>query len=199
MPTLVEAERIIVRVQGGPLRHVRSTLLCSGIAELRTRGLLDTYLRHLPKQAADILIPAVAGTWLPLEIGHAHYIACDALGLNPEECAAIGGASGTRLQQSLLQTFVRLAQGAGASPLTLFPAYPRVYNRHFDGGSLALSRLGPKDVSLELRDFPFARYAYFRHGFRGMNAEGLKLFARTVYVRETSSSPTSIVLRISWA
>ena len=190
--------KVIVRQQGGRVRHVRSTLLISGIAELRARGLLDTYVKWLPREAADVLFPGVAATWLPVEIGEAHYGACDRLGLNPEECFAIGGSSGTRLQQSLLQTFVRLAQGAGVSPLSLFPAYPRIWGRHFDGGNLVIDRVGPKDVTMEIRDFPYATHPYFRHGFRGMNTEGLKLFARTVYVRETFCGPTALTLRISW-
>ena len=189
---------VVVRLQGGPVRRVRSTLLCSGVAELRTRGLFDAYFRGLSKEAADVLVPGVAATWLPVAVGESHYAACDSLGLNPEECFAIGGASGTRLQHALLQTFLRLAQGAGASPLTLFPAYPRIWGRHFDGGNLVVHRVGPKDLTMEIRDFVYARFAYFRHGFRGMNTEGLKLFARTVCVREMSFGNTSLTLRVSW-
>lgn len=194
----VGGDKVIVRMPSQAARYVRSTLLCSGVAELRTRGHLDRYLAHLPKEAADVLIPGVAATWLPIEIADAHYAACDRIGLNPEECFAIGQSSGTRLQHSVLQTFARLAQGAGANPLTLFQSYGRLWNRNFEGGGVTITRAGPKDVILEARDFPLPRYAYFRHGYRGMNEIGLRLFARTVYVREIGHTPTSLSLKISW-
>ena len=51
-----------------PLRRVRSTLLCSGLVELRARGLLDDYLRVLDPAAAPTLLEAVAANLFVREL-----------------------------------------------------------------------------------------------------------------------------------
>lgn len=189
---------VLVRLEDGPLRHVRSTLLCSSIAELRTRGLFDRYVTLLSKATADTLVPGVAATWLPVAIAMEHYDACEQLSVSADEAYAFGAASATRVQHAFLKTFVAVARGAGAGPLTVLPKYPRLWGRHFSGGNIVVTRAGPKDVLLDIRDVSLARYAFFRHAYRGANDAALRMLATTVYVREQRSSATSLCLRLSW-
>lgn len=189
---------VLARVGEGPLRQVRSTLLCSSVAELRRRGFFEPYIRNLSAATADILVPGVASTWLPLEVAMEHYEACERLTIGADDAYAFGAASAERVQHAFLRTFVAVARGAGAGPLTVLPKYPRMWGRHFAGGNVVVTRAGAKDVLLDIRDVPLARYAFFRNAFRGANDAALRMFASTVYVREQRSSPTSFCLRLSW-
>ncbi len=47
---------------------------------------------------------------------------------------------------------------------------------------------------------PFVRIPYFRHGFIGVQAAGLRLFASKVYVREIVElgTDTTLITAISW-
>lgn len=190
---------VLVRFEDGPLRHVRSTLLCSSIAELRTRGFFTQYIGLLRKEVADILVPGVVATWLPFEVAMDHYAACDRLPIGADDAYAFGATSAARVQHTFLKTFVAVARGAGAGPLTVLAKYPRLWGRHFSGGNLLVTRTGPKDVLIDIRDVPLARYAFFRHAFRGGNDAALRMLTSTVYVREQRASPTSFCVRLSWA
>lgn len=189
---------VLSQVRAGPLRHVRSTLLCSSVTEIRKHGLFDAYVNGLPRAAVDVLVHGVAATWLPVEIAEAHYAACDRLGINADEAIRFGATSADRVQHSFLKTLLLVARGAGATPLLAFARCPRLWGRHFEGGNVTVTRAGQKDVTVDIRDFSLARSSFFRHAFRGGNEAALRLFASTVVVRELGSSPTSLLLRMSW-
>ncbi len=182
-----------------PLRRVRSTLLCSGLVELRARGLLDDYLRVLDPAAAPTLLQAVAGTWLDLDVCFAHFAACDAV-VSSDIAFAIGGSSGKRVQQSALATLVRLATGAGATPWTIFANYERLWSRIFEGSKVTIEKAGPKDAIIVYEGMPLARFAYFRHALRGTNDGALRLFASNLFVRELPqhTTHTSLRYRVAW-
>src|SRR4051812_48379355 len=64
-----------------PTERFRSTWLASSLRSLRERGLIDAYVQHLPREHHEAILSSVAGTWLPIATGMAHYRACDALSL----------------------------------------------------------------------------------------------------------------------
>lgn len=189
---------VLAHHQGGTVRHVRSTLLWSSITELQARGHYDAYVSHLPGSVAEVVSTTLAATWLPIEIGDAHFAACERLGLAPEVAEEIGGSSCRRLQQSLLNSFTFVARGT-TDPLALFAAYPRVWNRYFDGGGMIAYQVGPKEVHMELREIPFFRYRYCHHAIRGMTRALVALFADTGTVREVAATSSSVAVRVSWA
>lgn len=191
-------EEVVARVHGGPIRHVKSTVICSSLASLRALGLFDAYRKLLAPVHADEVLSAIAGTWLPIDAGVAHYRACDALGLDRDAIVSLGTASIRRMQQSVFNTLGLLAQQVGADPWTILPAYPRLWNRHFDGGGVTVTKLGPKDALCELRDLPFCRFAYFRTAHAEQVRYGTSRFASTVRVREHASTATSLAIAVSW-
>ena len=198
MLTPVDPSEVLVRSHGGVIRHIRSTVLCSSVTELRARGLFDRYRAIVPDAAAEQILSAVAATWMPIATAEAHFGACELLGVSGNDVFEMGRASGQRLQQSVANAFLLLARGVGVTPLAIFPTYARVWGRHFDGGTVIVERVGPKDVVLAIREQPLMRYAYFRHGFRGMTDAVVRMFAQTVYVRETAATALSATLRIAW-
>lgn len=177
---------------------MRSTLLWSSITELQARGLYDAYVSYLPDPVREVISTSIAATWLPIEAGDAHFAACERLDLDREVAVEIGSSSCRRLQQSLLNSFLFLARTGDATPLTLFPAYPRVWNRYFDGGGVVAYQVGPKDVHLELKDIPFFRYRYCHHAILGMTQSLVAMFAETATVREVGATSTSVAVRVSW-
>jgi len=182
------------------LRRVRSTLICSGLTELRQRGLFDTYVERLPPETREIIVTSVAGLWLPVDVALDHFRAVESLGLSADVAFEIGAGSGKRIQQSVLSTLVRLAAGAGANPRTVFQNYGRLWSRIFDGGTFQIDHHGPKDAVIEYSNLPPCQFSYFRNAFRGANDAGLRLFTRVVYVRELGGRATDdgMALRVSW-
>ena len=79
------------RAAVAPLTHLRSTLLGASILALKHHGLYERYLAQLPDARRDEILLAVAGQWLPIELGEIHYNACDAMGLPEDEIVAIAG------------------------------------------------------------------------------------------------------------
>jgi hypothetical protein len=182
------------------LKALRSTIVVSGIAVFRARGIFDAYSANLDKKARDALLTTVAGTWLPADLTMAHFAAVDAIGMAADDCFDIGATSARRFGETLWGTAVRMTRAAGIDPWTIFGMYDRMWKRSFDGGGFVVSRSGPKEAFVEIRAMPFSRHAYFRHALRGTHHAVLELFAKTVYVREVpqKTHPEGFSMRIAW-
>jgi hypothetical protein len=185
-----------------PVRFVRSTLIAASLLGIKSRGHLERYLRHLPRELHDTILPAVAGTWMPLDVGIAHYRAAEALELTIDEQLGMGRDVAERIQNSLLGTLVRVARGAGVTPWTGLEYSPKLWARVLQGGSMAVYRLGPKEARIECHGAPeLASIGYFRNGFRGMFAGSGELFCNKLYVHDLQAFAVKRVIgfRVAWA
>jgi hypothetical protein len=185
-----------------PVTHMRSTLVAASLMSLRSLGHLDAYLQHLPVTLHDTILQTVAGTWLPLEVGVAHYRAADALGLTVEQQLAVGREVADRVQKSVLGTLVRMAKGAGVTPWMGLEYAPKLWVRVLQGGGVALYRLGPKEARIEFHGAPeLAQIDYFRNGFRGMFQGSGQLFAGKIYVHDLPKLTARKIVgfQVSWA
>jgi hypothetical protein len=200
-------EQLIVPLRTGPagvvppITGVRSTLLASSLMALKERDLLPRYLENLPPSLHSKVLHSVAGSWLPVDIGVAHYTAADRLELSAHEQFEIGRSVAERVQNGMLGTLVRLAKTAGVTPWTGLQQFQRLWDRLLQGGSGAVYRLGPKEARVEIHGVSLVSIAYFRNGWRGMFAGSGQLFASKVYVTEISrqTTRTSMALRVAWA
>jgi hypothetical protein len=179
---------------------MRSTVIISGVATVRARGLFERYVSHLSATARQSILEALAGTWLPAPIVMEHFAAIDALGLSPEEAFDIGASSGRRFGATLWGTLVRVAKAAGADPWIPLRSYERIFCRAIDGGGFTVREVGPKEATIEILSVPFARHDYFRHASCGTHATLVEFLADTAYVREVprSAHPSGFVMRLSW-
>jgi hypothetical protein len=179
----------------------RSTLLTSSLKAIRDRGHGDRYMTILPPQHHDAIRACIAGTWLPIDLGIAHYDACDALGIPSDEQMGIGREVGLKIQGTFLGTLVKLAKAAGVTPWACLSQYQRLWDRLLVGGGVILTKLGPKEARLELLGIAMARIPYFRTAFRGVNEASCELFCSKAYVEEIRKlcTPTSLGYRVSWA
>jgi hypothetical protein len=179
----------------------KSTLLVSSILNLRERGHFDRYQALLPQKDRETVLSAVAGIWLPIEIGLSHYTAVNSLGLTYAENADAGAAIGRKIQATLLGTVARLAQTSGVTPWTVLAQFQRLFERIFrGGGGTRVVKLGPKEARIDIVGLPLAALPQFRAGFQGMIKSGGELFCTRTYVTEVPKlcTNTTIGYRCAW-
>jgi hypothetical protein len=167
-----------------PLANVRSTILIASLNNIKSAGHYDTYIRHLPGEHRRELLEQVVGTWTPVEAALAHYTACDALGLSEHTATAFGRQTVERIGTSLVGTGIRMAKQAGATPWTFCPHVQRFWARGYDGGGIAVYKLGPKDARFDLIQFSLCASAFYRSALGGWLGGLLQLFCTTLYLHE---------------
>jgi hypothetical protein len=167
-----------------PVTHVRSTVLLASIEGVRQSGRFDAYRRLVPAQHHQALFESVAGAWLPVEAGRAHYLACDKLGVSPSEQVQMGHRTAERAGESMVGTVMRLAKQAGATPVLYFTQLQRLWARAYDGGGIAVYKTGPKDARLDVVSFSLCESPFYRNALRGWVQGLAALFSTRVYLRE---------------
>jgi hypothetical protein len=179
---------------------IRSTWLSSSIHAVQKRGLTDRYLAALPREHHDAVLSSVAGVWLPVAVGVAHYDAMDSLRLNPLEVVAIGKETSAWLHTTVLAIATTFARGIGVTPAAVLGQLSRFWSKSMVGGGVGAFLTGPKDARVEFLGFPCARIPYVRLAVRGVIQGALENFAQVVYVREIPELCGSLTLgyRVSW-
>ena len=158
-----------------PLCMFRSTLLVGLTQTLKRHGFYEKYVAALPPQHLTTILSS-AGMWLPIEVGLAHYQACDALNLSSDEQLRFGGEVVMALQRTFIGTVLKAASlGVGVGPLTGLEKFATVYARTIKGGGVCVVRVGPKDVRVDCIGLPHAQIPYFRVAYRGFIRRGCEL------------------------
>jgi hypothetical protein len=181
---------------------VRSTLIASSMASLRRHELYDQYLSHLSAGSRDAVLSSVAGQWLPMELGWAHYEACNHLGLSVLETFEIGAEVSFKVHETFLGVILRMAKSAGVTPWTLLPKGNVMFTRLFrGGGGTRVLKVGPKEARADLVGIPLLGIPYFRNATRGLYQAAVSLFCTRAYVHEIGreSGPSRLALRVAWA
>jgi hypothetical protein len=183
------------------VRHIRSTVLMSSYAAIRDGGYDAPYREALPKEHHAVLVEAVAGMWIPIEVAVAHYQACAALGLSHDVQLALGRDLGQKIRGTILGTAVRMTREAGVTPWSVMPHFQRIWNRAYDGGGLYIERRGPKEAHMEVHKAAQAGCAYWRTALCGLCVGIIELFARKAYMQETTRKrpPGFASFRVQWA
>jgi len=174
----VDAEFIVAMPKGvTPVTTVRSTLLHSSRSALTKRGLLERYQLQIEPKYKAAVMETLAPEWLPLEVGLAHYRACDALGLSQAELEEIGAEVGAHLQGTFIGTLLRGARSVGLTPWVPLAQFQRLKERLMQGGGVAVCKVGPKDATIDLRQIELFKHDYFRIAYCGVIASAIKLGA----------------------
>jgi hypothetical protein len=181
--------------------HVRSTLIVSSIQTLRLHGHLDAYLVHVEPAQRDALLSLIAGAWIPIDLGLAHYRAAQKLGLDAKAIDAIGAEVGERINKSVLSLVVKMSREAGVTPWTALSKAHRLRELTWRGSDLAVWKLGPKDARLDWLGIPYASVPYYVTSYGGFLRGLIQLFCTKAYTRLVAdhSTATSLSYRISWA
>ncbi|MEY2929937.1 MAG: hypothetical protein RL033_686 [Pseudomonadota bacterium] len=185
-----------------PITAIRSTLITSSLASLRLRDLLPRYEAAQQSPHRETILRCVAGEWLPLEVGFAHYRACDALGLSPDEQVAIGKDVSRRIHDTFLSTVAKMARGAGVTPWLLLAKGNTLQSRLYRGGGMRIVRLAAKSARVELARHGLLELPYYRNAVQGVYTAGVELLGSNVSCRilraESSDPGRLLVLRIDW-
>lgn len=184
-----------------PISKVRTTLLSASVLSVKEQGLLDDYMRELSPEHREYIESMIGMDWAPIEIGLAHYGALDRLRLSSNQQYEIGLAVGSRINQSMLGTAMRLAGEAGATPWTALAQLPRLWARMLEGGAVGVYELGPKDARLEFHGCPLARYAYCRNGWRGMVVGAMTPLCRKIFTNDIPElcDDNRYAMHVAWA
>lgn len=96
--------------------HCRTTLLFTSLQAIKRHGYYDRYVAALSPRHLDTILSSAAGMWLPIEVGVAHYTACDALDIPLDEQLEIGGEVVRAMQKTFLGGVLKSASWASGSP-----------------------------------------------------------------------------------
>ena len=177
-------------------------MITSSLASLRLRELLPRYQAAQQSPHRETILRCVAGEWLPLEVGFAHYRACDALGLSPEQQVEIGKDVSRRIHDTFLSTVAKMARGAGVTPWLLLSKGNTLQSRLYRGGGMRIVRLGARSARVELAKHGLLDLPYYRNAVMGVYIAGVELLASNVSCRvlkaESSDPARMLVLRIDW-
>jgi hypothetical protein len=175
--------------------------LSSSLVALRERGHFENYITRLPEEFHPPILESVAGVWLPIEVSIAHYRACDALGLSKREAWDIGVEVTRKVHGTSLALAIRLAKQAGVTPWTILAQLPRLWERVWRGGGVAIYQRGPKEALLEVVQWRPAGIPYVRHTMPAVVHGLVEMFCQKAYVTEAASmmSETSLGFRLQWA
>lgn len=186
---------------GAPIATaVRSTLLVSSMQTLRSHGLFDAYVSRIDVVHRDTLLSLIAGTWVPIALGDAHYTAAGKLGLDDKTIDSYGAEVAERSNRTVFSLVVKISRQTGVTPWTAFQRAHRLREMTWQGSDLAIYRLGPKEARFDWVGIPYASHPYYVASFGGFLRGLTQLFSPTVYTRLVAkgSSATSISYRISW-
>jgi hypothetical protein len=186
-------------VRSGEAQEVRSTWLTSSLDALRRHGYLEAYRARLPAQHHDPIFHMVAGSWLPASLAYAHYCACDALEITPQQHFAMGAEVGAFAHRAYIAVALQAARGMGVTPFTFLDALPKLWTRMWRGGELSTHREGPKDARIDIRDWAIAPIPYVRGASRGVLTALAAPLAAKVYVSELKSERgRNFSCRVAW-
>jgi hypothetical protein len=197
---VARTEEVILPPTSPPVhaRHARSTVLLGSFEALRASGRFDEYVGHLAPEHKDALLQAVAGTWIPMDAAVAHYAACDKLAVSHEQAFANGRTNFDKTGGALLGTVIRMAKTAGVTPWTLYPQFQRFWERAYDGGSVSIYKLGPKEARFEITHLVLLESPYYRIVLRGLVTRVIELFCTKAYIAERRHGSASVTWRVQW-
>jgi hypothetical protein len=157
--------------------HVRSTLLQQSLRGIRNQGNFQRWEAYIDPLHRDTILEAIAPSWLPIEVGLAHYLACDRFGEDDATLDKIGEGVGTQLQSTLLGVASKIVLSTVISQETINSCFLKLWPRLCKGGQLDIVYSG-KIVTIELRAATLPKSRYFRGTFLGNVRAGSKLFGQ---------------------
>lgn len=197
-----ESELILEMPPGTPaVRHMRSTVLLSAVESVRLAGYGDVYHQRLEEPHKATLLHTVAGTWLPIEIAHAQYRACESLNLSADVQTEIGRQTGERTRGILLGAVAQLAKGAGVTPWTLIPHRQKFWDRGYDGGGMTIVKVGPKEARIDIMRQSLCEFRHFRNALRGLVMVLIDRFCSRSFMTELPGKrpDSTAYYKLQWA
>jgi hypothetical protein len=191
-----------VSPHGPNVTHIRGIVLTKSIENLTRAGLLDRYLRELDPQLHEPMRFVIAASWVPIDLGRAHYDACDRMRLGDRTTEELGELMAASMGGTLFASLLRATRNAGMESLwTVLKQNDRLWDRMYQGGGVTVIKLGPKDLVLENHGISLAESRHFRAAYRAYWVALGRLFAKAAYVKIVAPRephPHRIAMAGSW-
>lgn len=188
---------------GGPsVTHLRGTILASSLAVLKAAGHHERYLAQLDPSFREQVLFSIAHSWVPIEVGVAHYEACEAMRLDDAQLVQIGELVAARYAETFLATLLRVSRDAGIEgPWSALRSQGRLWDRTYLGGRVRVLRTGPKDGTIEFYGLPLGHLHYFRVAYCAYYRGIANMFVRNAHLKLARASlqePAAFALAGSW-
>jgi hypothetical protein len=185
----------------GPVTAVKNVLIQFSLAQLKSEGHYERYAQLVEPAVLEELLQLLGPGWIPIELAHKHYEACERMRLEAAELAGVGVGVGQRLQQTVL------VAGTRGSPAELdmwkeVGSVLRMWPRVFRGGSVQLTKLGATESLVEQRGLALNRYAYVRQAQINVitaACAGLGLDSLKLEVAKYSATRDELTFHCSWS
>jgi hypothetical protein len=143
---------------------IRGGLIQSSFSQLRDHGYFERYKAHIDPSILQELTSTLVPSWVSIDLAHAHFSACDALSLSQDEMDKLGQGTGQRVRQMSLVLPGRKTEESKVDLWSIVGQLHRGWARVYQGGSVQVVKLGPKEQLLEMCGFALTRHRYFRLG-----------------------------------
>lgn len=184
-----------------PLTAVRNVFIQSSLAGLKANGFYDRYVELIDPAVLSELLSSLGPGWVPVELVSAHYEACDGLMLSQPELTKIGSQVGDRLQESVLISSAKRVREADFDLWDVMLSLHRMWARLYQGGSVQVVKLGPREKLIETRGFSLFRFHYYRQTSLCAIAAAYKALGvemASVKIVSFSAKTYEMVVRTSW-
>jgi hypothetical protein len=203
LPQGQQAREIIIPRDpaAGPVTAVRMVLLQSSLNQLRSHGYFERYQSFVDQDVLALLTSEIAPGWVPVDVARAHYDACDNLLLSPEQVVAIGSDVGGHLSDAVVVSPAKKSRDSDFDIWAALGPIHRLWARVYQGGSVKVVKLGPKEQLLESFGFSLDRSHYFRYGKLAAIAQvyaGFGLQISSVKFVSYSAARDESVIRVTW-
>jgi len=185
----------------GPLTAVRNVMIQASLSELKAHGHYERYARLIDPSTLEQLLASVAPSWIPVDLALAHYAACERLSLTSDEFAAMGGGVGDRVQDTVLVSHAKKVRETNFDLWAAVDSLHRMWPRVFQGGSVQIVKVGPKEKLLEQRGFVLNRFYYYRQSHVAAlcaTYAALGTHVTSARVVSYSQSRDEMVVRVAW-
>jgi hypothetical protein len=183
-----------------PVEEVRSTLILSGIQEIRARGHFSRYVDVLSPEMRERIFGLAAGMWVPVELAVAHYTAIDGLRLATSEIESIGADVANRTWKHILSPVAARAKRIGPKPWEALTHTHESIDLNWRGGDARIFRESPNQALYEWVGQPCAGIPYFVTSFGAFMGALIGLYSQRAshHIVPEGCTPTTISLRLSW-
>ena len=188
-------------LDAGPVTHVKNLVVQFSIAQLQNEGHYDRYAKLMSPAVLSDLLARLGPGWLPVEFAILHFEACDKLELSEEQIDQLARRVGDRIQNAALVSAAKRAREENFDVWDAVGQLHRGWKRLCQGGSIQITKLGPKEQLLSRRGYPMNRFRYYRQAQLGSFAAayaalGTELIKREVVLVDAAND--EVIFHLAW-
>jgi hypothetical protein len=186
----------------GPVTAVKNLVLQFSLTQIKAHGLYDAYVNEIEPRVLEQLLARLDPGWVPVALAFAHFHALDRLNLSLEQIDALAKNVGERIQNTALVSAAKRTRDEDFEIWGEVRSFHRMWSRLYQGGSVQISKLGPREQLIERRGYPMNRFRYYRHAQLGVFAAAYAAFGVDLTrreVREIRPQDDEVAFVLAWA